>query len=129
MILNKKEIIDFIKDKWETELFEVKQIKETRSSKQNALYFKYLTDLVWEFDKKWIFITVDDLHEGLREKLIKWKYHKNLFTWKRKLHRKSTTELNKSDFSNYIKDVEKYLWQNFEISHMLPTDFWYNTAP
>jgi len=126
MIGSKAQILEWLKTISDDKIIKSEVINETRSWQQNRLYHKWLTDIVWEFEKKWIFITSEDLHEGLRDKLIKWKYQRNLFTWKRKLHRKSTTELSKKDFWSYIKDIEKYLWQTYEISHPLPTDLWYN---
>jgi hypothetical protein len=61
----------------------------------------------------------------LRDKLIKWVYKTCKITWKRRVKRKSTSELNKKEFSQYLKDIENYLWQNYEISHPLPTDLYY----
>lgn len=127
MIGTKQQILLYLKDKGEEEIFEIKEFKENRTQRQNRLYWKWINDLVWCFDEKWIFTTSEDLHEWLKVKLIKWKYVLNSFTNKRELKRKSTTDLNKKEFSQYIKDIEKYLWQTFEITHPLPTDEWYNT--
>jgi len=109
-----------------TQTIKLEEIKETRSQSQNRLYHKWLTDLRWELDDKWIFITAKDLHNGLRDKLIKWTYETNALTWKRLVKRKSTTELTKKEFSQYLKDIEKYLRQTFEVTHPLPTDLFYN---
>lgn len=110
-------------DNWK---YELKEKSETRSQAQNRLYHKWITDLVSVFDNKGIFITHDDLHEWLRDKLIKWTYEINPITKRRLVVRKSTAELKKEEFSQYLKDVENYLWQTFEVSHPLPTDIWYN---
>ena len=126
MIWNKKQIISYIQTKDEESLFKIDQYFETRTLSQNRLYHSYLEDLVWCFEEKWIFITHDDLHEGLRNKLIKGTYEINPVTWKRIVKRKSTTELNKKEFSIYLKDIENYLRQTFEITCPLATDLLYN---
>jgi len=95
---------------------------QTRSLNQNALYHKYIADIKKAFDDKGIFITTDDLHEGLKQKLLPNKYKKNPLTLKRTVIQKSTAKLNKKEFSEYIKDIEKYLIQEFDIYVMLATD-------
>ena len=124
MIGTKQQVLLFLQDKDESTIFELKEYKQTRTQLQNNLYWGYLLLITKAFEDKGIFITSEDLHEWLREKLIKWKYKRNVFTWKRKLHRKSTTELNKQEFSEYLKDIDKYLWQTFEISVLKPTELW-----
>ncbi len=126
MIWTKLQINSYLKDKDESSLFKIDQYFETRTMSQNRLYHQYIEDLVWCFEEKGIFITHDDLHEWLRDKLIKWSYEINPVTWKRLVKRKSTTELNKKEFSQYLKDIENYLWQTFEITQPLPTDILYN---
>lgn len=126
MVWNKKQVLEELKNHEDTTIFSLKAIKETRSQMQNRLYWKWLWDIVWVFEERWEIFPVEHLHEFLRDTLIKWKYKRNVFTGKRKLHRKSTTELNKKEFSKYIQDVERYLWQQFEVSHPLPTDIDYN---
>ena len=122
MIWTKQQIFEFLSKQDENSKFEIKQFKENRTLRQNRLYHQRLWFIVKAFDNKWIFITSEDLHEWLRDKLIKGKYQRNVFTGKRKLHRKSTTELNKKDFSEYLSNIDKYLWQNFEISVLKPTE-------
>ena len=95
--------------------YEIIEIKENRSLAQNNLYFWYLNNIKKAFDDIGVY-------EGLRDKLIPWKYKKNCITWKRLVKRKSTTKLTKKEFSNYIKDIEKYLYQTYEITAPLPTD-------
>jgi hypothetical protein len=56
--------------------------------------------------------------------LLKWTYVKNPLTWKRIVRRKSTTKLSKKEFTQYIKDIEMYLYREYELSVMLPTDEW-----
>lgn len=109
-----------------TQVIKLEEIKETRSEAQNRLYHKWIWDLTWVFADKWIFITPDDLHEWLRDKLIQWWYKKSPLTWRRITKQKTTTNLNKKEFSKYLEDCEKYLWQTFEVSHPLPTDIAYN---
>ena len=125
MIDTKQSCIKWLESKpdW---IYKVQEHKETRSQAQNRLYWMWLHDLVKCFDEKGIFITTDDLHEWLREKLIEAYPHKNTFTWELKMKRKSTTQLTKKEFNEYIDKVEKYLWQVFEIAHPLPTDIFYN---
>ena len=78
------------------------------------------------FDDKWVFITPEDLHEWMRDKLIKGTYEINQITWRRLVRRKSTSKLKRKEFSVYLQDIEKYLWQTYEVSHPLPTDLQYN---
>lgn len=126
MIWTKKQIISYLQSKDEESLFKIDQYLENRTQSQNRLYHAYIEDLVWCFEEKWIFITHDDLHEWLRDKLIKGNYEINPVTGKRLVKRKSTTQLNKKEFSKYIKDIEMYLLQTFEISCPLRTDLIYN---
>lgn len=125
MIGNNTQIIKFLSYKDENLIFELKEYKPTRSNKQNNLYWAYITDIKTAFENKWIFITIDELHEWFKTKFIKWNYVNNSITWQRITQRKSTTELNKKEFSRYIKDIELYLIQQFEISVPLRTDLWY----
>ena len=106
-------------------IYEYKELWNNRTTKQNALYFQYLSDIVKCFAEKWIFITHEELHEGLRDKLIKWTYEINKITKRRITKRKSTTKLSKKEFNKYIEDIERYLRQEHEISYMLATDIWY----
>lgn len=99
-----------------------KLIKETRSNAQNRLYHWYLADIKQAFDDKWIFITQIDLHEWLKQKLLWNKYKINPLTKKRTVLQKSTAKLSTKEFSEYIKDIEKYLVQEFEIYVRLRTD-------
>lgn len=126
MIWTKKQIISYLQSKDDESLFKCDQYLETRTMAQNRLYHQWIEDLVWCFADKWIFITHDDLHEWLRDKLIKGNYEINAVTGKRVIKRKTTTQLNKKEFSQYLKDIEKYLWQTFEITYPLPTDLLYN---
>jgi len=109
-----------------SQIIKLEEVKETRSKAQNRLYHKWIWDLTKVFADKWIFITPDDLHEWLRDKLIKGWYKKNQITWRRITIEKSTTKLKKWEFSKYLKDIENYLWQTFEVSYPLPTDLHYN---
>lgn len=109
-----------------TQIIKLEEIKETRSWAQNRLYHKWITDLCNVFDDRWIFITHDDLHDWLRDKLIKWTYKTCKITWKRRVERKSSSKLKRKEFSQYLKDIENYLRQTYEISHPLPTDLEYN---
>lgn len=116
-----------IKDKmrvWKSPLqdWTYKLVKNTRSLNQNRLYHWYLADIKQGFDDKWIFITTDDLHEWLKQKLLWNKYKINPLTKKRTVLQKSTAKLSTKEFSEYIKDIEKYLIQEFEIYVRLRTD-------
>jgi len=128
MINTKHSLLNYWNKIEENQIVELKEIKETRSQAQNRLYHKWLSDLRGENGLEWkgIFITADDLHTGLRDKLIKWTYETNPLTWRRITKRKSTKKLTKREFSEYLKDIEKYLWQQFRVSHPMPTDLWYN---
>jgi len=120
-----------IKDKkiiWEVKDWTYKYIEawSSRTLAQNRLYFAYLADLKDAFNEKGIFITINELHEGLSQKLLKWHYNKNKVTWKRTITRKSTKDLSKKAFSKYIEDIEKYIYREFEITIPLRTDIFYN---
>ena len=71
MIWNKFKLIDALRFQEDTEkLFELKEVKQTRSILQNRLYFGYLDNIKKAFEEIWIFITVDDLHDWLKTKLL-----------------------------------------------------------
>ena len=99
-----------------------RRLWDIRTNKQNRLYFSYLKDLVKCFDEKWIFITKQDLHEWLKNKLIQWIEDINILTWEKIIIRKTTTELTRKEFIQYIKDIEKYCFESFEIVCSLKTD-------
>lgn len=124
MIWTKKQILEFLKTLPEDMFFEISELRGNRSNEQNRLYWQWLTDLCWCFDEKGVFITPEELHEWLKAKLIPGNYKRNPLGV-RVHEQKTTTKLNKKDFSKYIKDIEKYLWREFEITHPLPWEFWY----
>lgn len=126
MIWTNNQLIKFLSTQDESLIFELKEFKATRTNLQNNLYWSYITDIKQAFEDKWVFITIDDLHEWFKTKFIKWSYKNNSITWQRITQRKSTTELNKKEFSRFIKDIELYLIQTYEISVPLRTDIWYN---
>ena len=126
MIWNKQQLIKFLSTQDENLIFKLDEFKPTRTKLQNNLYWSYITDIKQAFEDKWVFITIDDLHEWFKTKFIKWSYKNNSITWQRITQRKSTTELNKKEFSRFIKDIELYLFQTYEISVPLRTDIWYN---
>ena len=126
MIWNKQQLIKFLSTQDENLIFKLDEFKPTRTKLQNNLYWSYITDIKQAFEDKWVFITIDDLHEWFKTKFIKWSYKNNSITWQRITQRKSTTELNKKEFSRFIKDIELYLIQTFDISVPLRTDIWYN---
>ena len=126
MIWKKQQLIKFLSTQDENLIFKLDEFKPTRTNLQNNLYLSYITDIKQAFEDKWVFITIDDLHEWFKTKFIKWSYKNNSITWQRITQRKSTTELNKKEFSRFIKDIELYLIQTFDISVPLRTDIWYN---
>ena len=126
MIWTKQQLIKFLSTQDENLIFKLDEFKPTRTNLQNNLYCAYITDIKQAFEDKWVFITIDDLHEWFKTKFIKWSYKNNSITWQRITQRKSTTELNKKEFSRFIKDIELYLIQTFDISVPLRTDIWYN---
>ena len=126
MIWKKQQLIKFLSTQDENLIFKLDEFKPTRTNLQNNLYWSYITDIKQAFEDKWVFITIDDLHEWFKTKFIKWSYKNNSITWQRITQRKSTTELNKKEFSRFIKDIELYLIQTFDISVPLRTDIWYN---
>ena len=111
---------------WIDEIVRLEVMKETRSQAQNRLYWDWLWDLTKCFLDKGIFITSEILHVWMSTKLIKWTYSKNPITWQRTLTRKSTKKLNKKEFSEYLKNIEYYLQQTYDISFPMATDPSYN---
>jgi hypothetical protein len=89
---------------------------------QHRLYRWRIRSIVKRFTEKWIFISENDLHEWFKEKFIKTTYRKNKLTWKRYKQEKTTTTLNKKEFSEYLTSIDKYLWQTFEIVVLKPTE-------
>lgn len=116
MILTKYKAINYINSLQDETILDIKEYKPTRSNEQNRLYWAYITDLKQEFENNWIFITIDELHDWFKTMFIKWIYEKNSITWQRITKRKSTTELNKKEFSRYMKDIELYLIQTYNIA-------------
>ena len=127
MLWNKTDIIERLSTKDDSLLFEIDELKETRSQAQNRLLWKWYCDITKAlFTEKWAFITTQDLHDWLKEKLIPTKYKYNKFTKKRYKIEKSTAKLSKKQFNEYLKEIDKYLWQYFEIVVLKPTELWYN---
>jgi len=126
MIFNKQQILSFLKDKDDSILFEIKEFVWNRTNKQNALYWKYLEDLTKELAKNNIQTNKDRLHIWLSNYLLAGSYRICEITWKRLVERKSTTELSKIEFSQYIKDIEKFMWEQYQTTCPLATDYFYN---
>jgi len=114
--IKEKKIIGEYKD------WTYKYVEQTRTLSQNRLYWWFISDLTKCFDDMGVFITSEDLHEWLSQKLLKGSYNKNSITGMRTIKRKSTTKLSKKEFSKYIEDIEKYLIQTYNISCPLRTD-------
>ncbi len=125
MIGNIQEWILFLKKLSPDNIVKITEIRENRSQRQNRLYHQWLKDIQVCFEEQGIFITHDELHEWLRDKLIPWSYEINPLTSRTIHKKKSTTQLNKKEFSKYIHDCEKYLIDRFEISYPLPVDIFY----
>jgi hypothetical protein len=114
--------LEYIKLLKPEEILTIKEIKETRSMWQHRLYRWRIRSIVKRFTEKWIFISENDLHEWFKEKFIKTTYRKNKLTWKRYKQEKTTTTLNKKEFSEYLTSIDKYLWQTFEIVVLKPIE-------
>lgn len=124
MIGKKHDILLYLSTVSYDVLLELTEVRDTRSIAQLRLYRQWLTDLCWCFSEKGIFITPEELHEWLKAKLIPGNYKRNPLGV-RVHEQKTTTKLNKKEFSKYIEDIIKYLWREYEISYPLPTDFFY----
>lgn len=121
MIWNKKNIIDFLEE-WKK--YKCDEFVENRSQAQNRLYHGRLSDISRSLlREKWACIWVTDLHEWLKEKFISTRYKFNKLTKKRYKQEKTTTTLNKKQFSQYLKDIDWYLWQMFELIVPKATEF------
>lgn len=123
MIGNKYEVEQFLE---EDTIYNCKEIKESRSQAQNRLYHQWVGNLAKVFKDQWTFITPNDLHECLRDTLLEGQEKINILTWEVRQVKKSTVKLTKKEFTQYIKDIEHYLWQARGVSHPLPTDMGYS---
>lgn len=125
MIWNNLNCINFLYKQRGDVLFECKEVKMTRTKAQNNFLWAYYENIKKALiEKEGLFHTEQEIHEWLKDKLLKWTYVKNPLTWKRIVRRKSTTKLSKKEFTQYIKDIEMYLYREYELSVMLPTDEW-----
>ncbi len=126
MIWNKQQIIDsltFSNHEW---LYTLKEVKATRTNQQNALYHAYLADISSWFAEQGIIISANDLHEGFKQKFIQTETKINKITCEPVAITKSTTKMNKKEFSKYIEDIWFYLNQTYELNVSLRTDITYN---
>ena len=117
-----KQALEYIQSLDENTLLQVKELRETRSQAQNRLYWQRLWLIREWFAEKWILIHQNDLHEWFKEKFIKTTYRVNKLTKKRYKQEKTTTNLDKKEFSQYLKDIDSYLYQMFEMIVLKPTE-------
>lgn len=95
--------------------YRVSSVEEWRSKLQNDLYWGwYIPHILSSFDEKGIFITKEEIHEWLKEKLLSYR-KKNKLTWSYKKYVWSTANLNKKEFVKFLWDVEKYIFREFEV--------------
>ena len=87
--------LDFDK-KWKVS---ITQYKSTRSLEQNALYWKWVGIIGDELG-----YTQDELHEVLAENYLEPIFFE--FEGETRKRRKSTTKLNVSEFTEYLKHIE-----------------------
>jgi hypothetical protein len=90
----------------------------TRSNSQNALYWLYLQFLWSDCDLRSEYNTVEDLHEAMKATFLsKRVFHGGLEF----IHVKSTTELDKLAFGEYIKQIDNAM---VEFQHCNTEPFW-----
>jgi len=116
MIFEKKEWKikwDFSKLKdWK---YKTSSIEKWRTKLQNDLYWGwYIPHIKREFDEKWNFITEEEVHDWLKEKLLSYR-KKNKLTWTYKKMVWSTKKLKRKGFMKFLKDIEYYMFRDFEI--------------
>ena len=86
-----------------------------RTKLQNDLYWWwYIPHIKSAFEDKGEFITEEEIHEWLKEKLLSYR-KKNKLTGTYKKYVWSTAELKKKWFMKFLKDVELYMFRDFEI--------------
>lgn len=122
MIDTRDNCLAYIKALPEDSIIEVREIKDNRSKKQNRLYFGYLADIRDYLKDSWMMMTNMALHESFKDTFIEWVHSISILTWKPICERKSTTELNKWEFSQYIKDIQNYLRDSYNIDIPLRTE-------
>lgn len=115
MIWKKQQVLDYLnKEQWDKR-YKCDVYSPTRTVAQNDLMWGRLGDISKWFIDKWIFISQNELHEEFKRKFIKPKYKKSKLTWKRYRLEKTTTNLSKIEFSQYLKDIDWYLYQTYEL--------------
>jgi hypothetical protein len=91
---------------------------KVRSNSQNALYWLYLQFLWSDCDLRSEYNTVEDLHEAMKATFLsKRVFHGGLEF----IHVKSTTELDKLTFGEYIKQIDNAM---VEYEHCNTAPFW-----
>lgn len=112
MIWNKKQVIEFLnKELWD-KIYSCKELKETRSQAQNRLMWDWLRDISDTIYKEnWKWYSPTQLHNWFKEMFIKTTYTYNKLTKKRFKNEKTTTTLNKKEFSQYLTDIDRYLFE------------------
>lgn len=122
MIWYKKQVIDHLyKEQWDKK-YKCDVYSETRSQAQNRLYWQWLWFISWWFANIGACIDENQLHEAFKEKFIKTQYKLNKLTKKRYKQEKSTTKLDKAEFSKYLKDIDWYLLQTYDMTVLKPTE-------
>lgn len=97
-------------------IWEVKEVKMTRSIKQNALYWVYfLKQLVLFHNELWEVKTVESLHEELKKTFLKVRV-KSDFSKKWIWKVWTTTKLNTKQFKKYMEKINNYYMENFWFS-------------
>lgn len=90
----------------------------TRSNSQNALYWLYLQFLWQDCNLKDEYNTIEELHETLKATFLSKKiFHEG----KEFIHVKSTTELDKVAFGEYLKQIDDAM---VEYQHLNTAPFW-----
>lgn len=96
--------------------YKVVELSEWRSNLQNSLYWWwYIPHIIEVFWERGIYIKSDELHENLKELLLQ-KRKLNKLTWTYKKYIKSTSDMTKKEFIQYLKDVENYMFQEHDIT-------------
>ena len=92
------------------------RLSEWRSNLQNNLYWWwYIPSIKNWFWEKWFFITENEIHESLKEILLQEK-KLNKITWTYRKYLKSTANMNKKEYTQFLKDVEYYMLEKHDIT-------------
>jgi hypothetical protein len=96
-------------------IVEIKLFRNTRSNRQNALYWEWLTIIANDLG-----YFKDDLHDEIREKFLPVEEYEILGVRKKRLT--STAKLDVLEMSNYMRQIEIFFASEYGIVLPVPLD-------